>query len=274
MTVFSELQISERHYYWTLLGTCEFFVQGIVDEMMQFNPYYNSTQNTSLIRELDLSLVLWKQTALSRALWCFNSRQRSLLRRLYQGIFIQARVVQGIRHRVYFMFSIEWSHFGRGFELSNRVLIRGVFFFSLFFYICIYCICLTITTIFKNNKYKTTITYLTVNVNKISYISDLRIFTTCAFIKWRLRLSDAISQVMYCVWLQNAFVNSCILLTLYSSIKPVNHVKHIEQIKQLSCSLNFVQFTLIQRQKPNTGPFIQSANATATANAVFRPGIV
>jgi len=81
--------------------------------------------------------------------------------------------------------------------------------------------------------------------------TDLRIFTTCAFINWRLRLSDAISQVMYYVWLQNAFVNSCIQLTLYSSIKPVNQVKHIEQIKQLSFSLNFVQFTLIQRQKPN-----------------------
>ena len=66
---------------------------------------YNSTQNTSLIRELDLNLVLWKQTALSRA--CFNSRQRSLLRRLYQRIFIQALVVQGIRHRVYFMF-LDW----------------------------------------------------------------------------------------------------------------------------------------------------------------------
>jgi len=64
--------------------------------------YYNSTQNTSLIRELGLNLVLWKQTALSRG--CFNSRQRSLLRRLYQRIFVQAPVVQGIRHRVYFMF--------------------------------------------------------------------------------------------------------------------------------------------------------------------------
>ena len=68
----------------------------------QFFTDYNSTQNTSLIRELGLNLELWKQTALSRA--CFNSRQRSLLRRLYQQTFIQAPVVQGIRHRVYFMF--------------------------------------------------------------------------------------------------------------------------------------------------------------------------
>jgi len=55
----------------------------------------------------------------------------------------------------------------------------------------------------------------------------------CIF-KWRLQLGDAISQVMYFVWLQNAFLNLCIQLTLYSSIKLVNHVKHIEQIKQLS----------------------------------------
>jgi len=64
--------------------------------------YYKCTENTSLIRELDLNIVLWKQTALNRA--CFKSQQRSLLRRLYQRICIQAPVVQGIRHRVYFMF--------------------------------------------------------------------------------------------------------------------------------------------------------------------------
>ena len=63
---------------------------------------YKCTENTSLIRELDLNIVLWKLTALNRA--CFKSQQRSLLRWLYQRICIQAPVVQGIRHRVYFTF--------------------------------------------------------------------------------------------------------------------------------------------------------------------------
>ena len=43
--------------------------------------HYNSSHNTSLIRELDRNLMLWKHTALSRS--CFKYRQRSLLRRLY-----------------------------------------------------------------------------------------------------------------------------------------------------------------------------------------------
>jgi len=63
---------------------------------------YNSTQNTRLIRELDLNLVLWKQTALSRA--CFKSRQKSLLRRLYQRIFIQAAKVHWIKRQVVLCF--------------------------------------------------------------------------------------------------------------------------------------------------------------------------
>jgi len=50
--------------------------------------HYSPPRITSLIRELDRNLVLWKQTALSRSY--FKSVQRSLLRRLYQHIFIQA----------------------------------------------------------------------------------------------------------------------------------------------------------------------------------------
>jgi len=49
--------------------------------------------------------------------------------------------------------------------------------------------------------------------------------------------------------------SKCVCKFMYTtqlvfSIKTVNHVKHSEQIKQLSFSLTFVQFTLIQRQKP------------------------
>jgi len=191
---------------------------------------YNSTRNTSLIRERGLNSVSWKQTALSRA--CINSRQRSLLRRLYQRIFIQAPVVQGIRHRVCFMFLDGVKSLWAWVRILKLGFDKGCsFLFIVFLHkLCIYCISLTIKTIFKNNnKYKTTITYLTVNgfwtiAQKVIYFvwvinfkcrcSVCRISTTCAFIKWRLRLSDAISQVMYCVWLQNAFVNLCIQLIL------------------------------------------------------------
>jgi len=105
--------------------------------------------------------------------------------------------------------------------------------------------------ILKNNKYKTTVTYLTVNSFKSHKSHKFKNFKNMCIFKWRLHLGDAIPQVMYCIWLQNAFLNLFLQLTLYSSIKLVNHVKHIEQIKQLSFSLNYVQFTLIQRQKPN-----------------------
>jgi len=82
-----------------------------------------------------------KKTALSRA--CFNSRQRSLLRRLYQRIVIQAPLVQGIRHRVYFMF-LDWvKSLCAWVRIHKSGFDKGCFFlFSLFFYICIHCISL------------------------------------------------------------------------------------------------------------------------------------
>ena len=108
---------------------------------------YKCTENTSLIRELDLNIVLWKQTAFNRA--CFKSQQRSLLRRLYQRICIQAPVVQEIGHRVYFMFLSREKSLWAWVRILKSGLDKVFFFFSLFFYICIYCISLTITTIFK-----------------------------------------------------------------------------------------------------------------------------
>jgi len=69
----------------------------------------NGTQlNTTIIvhRTLlssgNLTLILCYENKLLRT--CFNSRQRRLLRRLYQQIFVQTPVVRGIKHRVYFMF--------------------------------------------------------------------------------------------------------------------------------------------------------------------------
>ena len=50
--------------------------------------FYNSTQNTSLIRELDLNLVLWKQTALSRA--CFISTKKPFKKMISADIYTSA----------------------------------------------------------------------------------------------------------------------------------------------------------------------------------------
>ena len=135
--------------------------------------------------------MIWKQTALSRA--CFNSRPRSLLRQLYQRIFIQAPVVQGIRHRIYFMFLDRVKSLWAWVWILKSGLENWCFFLFIFFYIYIYCISLTITTIFKNNnKYTTTITYLTVNgfqSHKKSHIS----------FKWCHLSSDVLCLTLKCV---------------------------------------------------------------------------
>ena len=80
------------------------------------------------------------------------------------GTCIQAPVVQGIRHRVYFMFLDREKLLWAWVRILKSGFDKGCFFFSLFFYICIYCIIFNNNNyILNNNKYKTTITYLTVN---------------------------------------------------------------------------------------------------------------